>query len=209
MKVYKEVNCHDDFDFWSGAKDTCNTLTEGEITEVITNLEDCYPEGMTATELNDFFWFETDTIAEWLGWPDYETLYKARTGGNWYYLYEDYEEAKAEEEYEARLNEAIHNFRVLIDRTFSEWYFGQTDDSYLREKIKSLPDNPSRDDETVYDVLDEIVYDVYHWDTEDERHPIKFEDGVDVGFEEWTNTDEADAIYDAINDIDNIVYHWV
>ena len=37
-------------------------------------LEDIFSEGMSLTELNDFFWFERDTIAEWLGVKVYEDL---------------------------------------------------------------------------------------------------------------------------------------
>ena len=100
MKVYKEVCSAYDCDFWSGAKSTAETLTTKEINTVLSMLEDCYPDGIGETELNDFFWFETDTIAEWLDWPDYETLYKARSGGIWYDTYEEYKDAMEEDEEE-------------------------------------------------------------------------------------------------------------
>ena len=29
---------------------------------------------MTDTELNDFMWFEDDTIAEWLGYNDFDEI---------------------------------------------------------------------------------------------------------------------------------------
>ena len=74
MKVYKEVYDADDLEFWSGAKDTVKYLTDDEIRTVIEYLEDIYPDGMSETEINDFFWFEDDTIAEWLGYSDFETL---------------------------------------------------------------------------------------------------------------------------------------
>lgn len=74
MKVYKEVESYDDFDFWSGARDTVEYLTSDEIEQVFSMLEEIYPEGMTETEVNDFFWFEDDTIAEWLGYSDFEEL---------------------------------------------------------------------------------------------------------------------------------------
>ena len=74
MKITKEVNNYSDFEFWSGARDTVRDLTADEIEEVLTILEDAYPEGMTETELNDFFWFERDTIAEWLGYEDFEEM---------------------------------------------------------------------------------------------------------------------------------------
>ena len=74
MTITKEVNSYSDFEFWSGAKDTADELTADEIEEVFSILEDAYPEGMTETELNDFFWFERDTIAEWLGYEDFEEM---------------------------------------------------------------------------------------------------------------------------------------
>ena len=62
------------FDFWSGAKDTVKYLTESELETIESNLEELYPEGMTDTELNDFMWFEDDTIAEWLGYNDFDEI---------------------------------------------------------------------------------------------------------------------------------------
>ena len=76
MTITKEVNSYSDFEFWSGAKDTADELTADEIEKVFSILEDAYPEGMTETELNDFFWFERDAIAEWLGYADFEQIMK-------------------------------------------------------------------------------------------------------------------------------------
>lgn len=73
MKIYKEVSGYE-FDFWSGAKDRVNYLTYDEIEKVFSILEEIYPEGMSETEVNDFFWFEEDTIAEWLGYNSFEEI---------------------------------------------------------------------------------------------------------------------------------------
>ena len=73
MKVYKEVSGYE-FEFWSGAKDRANYLTYDEIEKVFSILENMYPEGMSETEINDFFWFEEDTIAEWLGYDSFEEI---------------------------------------------------------------------------------------------------------------------------------------
>lgn len=78
MKVYKEVTSDYDFDFWSGARDTVSYLDHDEIEQIFQMLEDCYPEGMTDTELNDFFWFEDDTIADWLGYSSFEEIMHRR-----------------------------------------------------------------------------------------------------------------------------------
>lgn len=73
MKLYREESLSR-FDFWSGAKDTVKYLTESELETIESYLEELYPEGMTDTELNDFMWFEDDTIAEWLGYNDFDEI---------------------------------------------------------------------------------------------------------------------------------------
>lgn len=74
MRVYKEVNAQD-FDFWAGAKDTVKYLTNEEIDTIFDLLEESSgEEGMSETAVNDFFWFEEDTIAEWLGYESFEEI---------------------------------------------------------------------------------------------------------------------------------------
>lgn len=66
MKIYSEKSLRN-FDFWSGAKENANGLTCEQLDEVENILEGLYPEGMDETQINDFFWFEFDTIKELLG----------------------------------------------------------------------------------------------------------------------------------------------
>lgn len=73
MKFHKEDSLVN-FNFWSGAKDTVKYLTNDEIETIESVLEDAFPNGMSETEINDFFWFEEDTIAEWLGYSDFEEI---------------------------------------------------------------------------------------------------------------------------------------
>ena len=73
MKIYAETSLNN-FEFWSGGKDTADYLTYEELEQIETMLEDAYPEGMSETELNDFFWFSDDTIAEWLGYNDFNEI---------------------------------------------------------------------------------------------------------------------------------------
>ena len=63
-----------DFEFWSGAKQTVKYLTVSEIDTIEEILEELYPDGMTDTEINDFFWFDNDTIAEWLGYESFDEI---------------------------------------------------------------------------------------------------------------------------------------
>lgn len=71
MKIYKEENLRN-FEFWSGAKENASELTSEQLDEVENILEDIYPDGMSETEINDLFWFDFDTIKEWLGITDEE-----------------------------------------------------------------------------------------------------------------------------------------
>lgn len=81
MKIYKEVDCTS-FEFWSGAVDTVKQLTSRELEKVWEELENCWVENdevPSETDINDFFWFENDTIAEWLGYEDWEALEEDRS----------------------------------------------------------------------------------------------------------------------------------
>lgn len=77
MKIYTEQSLSN-FEFWSGAKDTAQHLTDDDFATIESMLEELYPEGVDDTTINDLFWFEEDTIAEWLGYSDFEELVEAR-----------------------------------------------------------------------------------------------------------------------------------
>ena len=71
MKVYSEINLRD-FEFWSGAKSNAETLTSEQLDIVESILEELCPDGIEDVKINDFFWFDFDTIREWLGIKDEE-----------------------------------------------------------------------------------------------------------------------------------------
>ena len=73
MIITSEVKLSN-FDFWSGAKDFASKLTYTELEEAEAILEDIYPDGMNETTINDLFWFEPETICEWLN-LDIEDVY--------------------------------------------------------------------------------------------------------------------------------------
>lgn len=73
MKIYTEKSISE-FNFWAGAQDTVKYLTEEQMDTVEAMLDEAYPEGMSDTQFNDFFWFEDDTIAEWLGYESFDEL---------------------------------------------------------------------------------------------------------------------------------------
>lgn len=75
MRYYVEESL-DNFEAWSGGKDTLDTLREkGDVDSVeslIEELQGCDGEDWSETEVNDFLWFERDTIAQHLGYSDWE-----------------------------------------------------------------------------------------------------------------------------------------
>ena len=73
MKIYSEKSLRE-FNFWSGAADRVKYLTAEELDTIEATLEELYPEGMSETIVNDLFWFDEDTIAEWLGYDDFDAL---------------------------------------------------------------------------------------------------------------------------------------
>jgi len=74
MKIVNEIDSLSEFDAWSGGQETLNDLTSEQLDSLLPMIEEAFPEGLDATGLNDFLWFERDCIAEWLGFEDYDAL---------------------------------------------------------------------------------------------------------------------------------------
>ena len=67
MKICNEISISD-FQAWSGAKDTKETIIDNNKEKQFDILiEEMYPEGLSDTQLNDILWFESDWIYEMLG----------------------------------------------------------------------------------------------------------------------------------------------
>lgn len=72
MKIICEESVRN-FGFWSGGKDRADGVKCDADWDIIDNeLESIYPDGMTDDELNNLFWFDFDTIAQWLGYKSEE-----------------------------------------------------------------------------------------------------------------------------------------
>ena len=65
----------EDLDLAQGAWDTLEELTDDEV-ETILQMVDEISEGTVTDEgyLSDFLWLERDTIAEWLGFNDFDEI---------------------------------------------------------------------------------------------------------------------------------------
>jgi len=68
MKVISNVMSLMDFDAWSGAVDTKESIIQaGKVEEFESWIEELYPDGLTDTQLNDILWFEPEMILKDLG----------------------------------------------------------------------------------------------------------------------------------------------
>jgi hypothetical protein len=71
MKIKKYITLND-FEAWSGAKETKEIIIEnGKESEFDYLIQELYPNGLTETTLNDILWFDDEWVFETLG-IDYE-----------------------------------------------------------------------------------------------------------------------------------------
>ena len=77
MKIWSDDSIRN-FNFWSGARDTVNDLTWEDFDILEPLIEEMFGGEVEDVDLNDFFWFERDTIASWLGYEDYRELIRDR-----------------------------------------------------------------------------------------------------------------------------------
>jgi hypothetical protein len=67
MKTYNETSLIN-FDAWSGAKETKQTILDNGKEDAFDSLiDELYPDGIDETKLNDILWFESEWIYETLG----------------------------------------------------------------------------------------------------------------------------------------------
>ena len=67
MKVYEELSLKD-FESWSGATETKNIIiNEGKEEDFEELIEELFPNGVSATELNDLLWFDQEYVLNTLG----------------------------------------------------------------------------------------------------------------------------------------------
>lgn len=71
---YKVETSLEEFEAWSGGKDTLDVLIEkGDCDAVEGLIEESFAGEMpTETQINDLLWFERDFIAEYLGYKDWD-----------------------------------------------------------------------------------------------------------------------------------------
>ena len=114
MKIYVEQSLCD-FQFWSGAKDFAETLTDKQFDQIEAILEDLYPDGMTDTQINDFFWFEEENIREWLDLPTEEQEEANKEIERWEYNDPDFVEWVLDEYFSSDEREDWNCWEDILD----------------------------------------------------------------------------------------------
>ena len=69
----KVITDFSDYRPWSGAVDTYNLIRDADkLDDLEAYLEDMYPDGITATQINDILWFDGEEVLKYLGLSDVE-----------------------------------------------------------------------------------------------------------------------------------------
>ena len=72
--MLKIITTLDDYSPWSGAIETFDIIKDNDMLDDFELLiEECYPEGITQTQLNDILWFDNEWVLEQLGLNDNES----------------------------------------------------------------------------------------------------------------------------------------
>ena len=105
MKIILETSL-ENFEAWSGGKDTMDDLSHSDLERLEQHIEELYPDGITDTQLNDFLWFERDTIADLLGYRNYEALAE-QDDEDWEDHYRTILQSEYDEEFEDLIDEWV------------------------------------------------------------------------------------------------------
>lgn len=177
--IYKVEDYLRNFKPWSGAKYTFEKLSDDELDTLDSMLDDIFDYSSvdtmpTATSINDLLWFENDTIAEWLGYEDWEDLERVKAGDD------DLEESLKSLKKEF-VSKKLTNKRPLKEAVSGNWSEDEikklmdaldsfnTDAWYLSEVLETLSDS----DRDINDLIvngypfeksfDEIAWNIDNW----------------------------------------------
>lgn len=111
------------FEAWSGGEITLSrVINEGKVSLLESILEDCYPDGMTETHLNDILRFEDEWVYEMCGIRSEEKireeLKEARERLE--EIYEEYNDTLAEEIEEINSNRELRGWNELNEEEIVE-----------------------------------------------------------------------------------------
>lgn len=129
MKITYELDLNT-FEAWSGGEDTLNRIIEnGLVNEFEEILDECYPDGMSETQLNDILRFDSDWIYESLG-LETESSLKEKIED----IECQIEDLKSDFEYD------IENEEIEDEEGKQEYWYKYYEDDYndLIEQLKEL-----------------------------------------------------------------------
>ena len=67
IKIVDEISI-DEFEPWGGAMETLEKIKRAGACDMLEFfINDCYPDGLSSTELNDMLWFKSDNVLEACG----------------------------------------------------------------------------------------------------------------------------------------------
>ena len=125
MIIKTEISSFDEFKPWSGGKDTLDDLTNEQQERLFEYAEELFPDGCTDTELNDWLWFERDSIYEVLGIDDNGNEIGSTEWAR--YILMDYAESKN------HTSQFGNIYNILTSFLDEEYCDGDTDDEeYLK-----------------------------------------------------------------------------
>ena len=196
MKIICEESVRN-FGFWSGGKDRADGVKCDADWDIIDNeLESIYPDGMTDDELNDLFWFDFDTIAQWLGYKseqhyfcgaakDSDEMYDVLKEHGYTDLNDDALVEWCEEEWEPNWTEE----KCLNE--FSNWYYSR----YAKDRTAWI--------DMVFDDAEGNVCTMKWFIRDKDLNEKTAEDWLEE-YNEWTETqsDWIEEHFDEINSID-------
>lgn len=134
MKIICEKSL-ENFEAWSGGKDTMDALSHSDLEKLEQHLEELNPDGMTDTELNDFLWFERDTIADLLGYRNADAMF-------------DQDDEDWEDHYRTILNEEYdEEFEDLIDEWVSDESSENMSDKEVKEQFQQYVEDHLEEEE--------------------------------------------------------------
>lgn len=111
------------FEAWSGGEITLSrVINEGKVSTLETILEDCYPDGMTETHLNDILRFEDEWVYEMCGIRSEEKIREEikEAKERLEEIYEEYNDALAEEIEKINSNREIRGWNELDEEEIAE-----------------------------------------------------------------------------------------
>lgn len=73
MKLTIDISLRS-FEFWGGARNTADMLTDDQLDIVETCLEDIYSDGCSETVINDIFWHDRDWLAVMIGYENWDAV---------------------------------------------------------------------------------------------------------------------------------------